>query len=105
MNEEIRKLFRDLLVELQHKSHVCLGTAALKLDCSPKYLREHLDLFPNAWKFPGKKGEIRIPIKDIEAHTERFRLFHRDATGKRKKRVLPLPPLIKQEHQDVPPNA
>jgi hypothetical protein len=56
----------------EQQKHLSLGAAAARLDCSPKYLREHLSDFPNAWRLPG--GEIRIPVKDIEslARARRF---------------------------------
>ena len=65
----------DLIKELQRAGvvfvlpdaarHFSLSAAAEKLDCSPKYLREHLAEFPNAWRMSG--GELRIPAGDIEA--------------------------------------
>lgn len=49
----------------EQQRHLSLGSAAARLDCSVDYLRDHLDEFPNAWRMPG--GEIRIPVRDIEA--------------------------------------
>jgi len=53
--------------------HLSLGEAARLLDCSTKYLREHLVDFPNAWRMPG--GEIRIPAGDIDGLAKRGRFF------------------------------
>jgi hypothetical protein len=87
MPDEVRKLIEEIVAKFPAKDdHLCLGRAALKLDCSPKYLREHLDFFPNAWKFPGAKGEIRIPLQDLRDNAERFRLFRRSTV---KKHALP----------------
>jgi hypothetical protein len=55
--------------------HYSLGSAAEKLDCSVKYLREHLDEFPSAWRMSG--GEIRIPAADIEAWIASRRIFRK----------------------------
>lgn len=54
------------------EGHLALGEASRRLDCSPKWIREHLAEFPNAWRMPG--GELRIPAKDVEALAQRNRL-------------------------------
>ncbi len=54
------------------EGHLSLGEAARRLDCSVKYLREHLNEFPNAWRMPG--GELRVPAKDVEALAARNKL-------------------------------
>jgi predicted DNA-binding transcriptional regulator AlpA len=55
--------------------HFSLRSAAEKLDCSVKYLREHLAEFPNAWRLSG--GELRIPASDIEAWIKARRVFEK----------------------------
>ena len=52
--------------------HLCLRAAAARLDFSVDWVRDHLDEFPNAWRAPG--GELRIPMRDIEAMAERCKL-------------------------------
>jgi hypothetical protein len=52
--------------------HLSLAQAGARLDCSAKYLREHLREFPNAWRLPG--GEIRIPERDVDALADRGKL-------------------------------
>ena len=65
MSDELAKLAKEILDAFTCKGHVSIKKAALKLDCSPRYLRKHLILFPNVWRMDG--GDIRIPVKDIEA--------------------------------------
>jgi hypothetical protein len=45
---------------------------ALILDCSTEFIKSHLDEFPEASRMPG--GEIRIPLEDIKAALERWRI-------------------------------
>lgn len=59
--------------------HYSLKSAGERLDCSAKYLREHLAEFPNAWRMTG--GEIRIPAKDLEAWAASRRLFGNGRTA------------------------
>lgn len=60
--------------------HLSLQGAALSLDLSLDWFRDHLDEFPNAWRLPAGSaagrnvGELRIPLKDIEALAERQRI-------------------------------
>ena len=37
----------------ENLKHYSLKTAAERLDCSPRYLRDHLDEFPNVWRMSG----------------------------------------------------
>ena len=53
--------------------HFSLSSAAARLDCSVKYLREHLHEFPGVWRMSG--GEIRIPQDDLEAWVAARRIF------------------------------
>lgn len=52
--------------------HLSVSEAAARLDFSPRWVKEHLAEFPNAWRAPG--GELRIPARDIEALAKRCRL-------------------------------
>lgn len=61
-------------VLLPAQQHLCLTAAAAALDCSPKWVREHLHLFPNAWRMEGGSGELRIPSRDIEAYARSRKL-------------------------------
>jgi hypothetical protein len=56
----------------ESSQHLSLGAVASRLDCSTKYLREHLHEFPGAWRMPG--GELRIPARDVEELAEQRRL-------------------------------
>ena len=58
--------------------HLCLKSVGAKLNCSAKYVREHLDEFPNAWRMPG--GEIRVPESDVEALAKRCKFQKIKAT-------------------------
>lgn len=69
MTEEDVKMWKEILGDFSKKRHVSLTVAALMIDYSPKNLRRHLDLFPNVWRLGGV-GDIRIPVKDIEAAIE-----------------------------------
>jgi len=50
---------------LPAQKHLSVGEAAALLDFSPKWVKQHLEHFPNAWRAPG--GELRIPVRDVEA--------------------------------------
>lgn len=65
MKDEVAKLLREVIAAFEPHRHLSVRETALRLDCSPKYIREHLILFPNAWRMEG--GELRIPSRDIEA--------------------------------------
>jgi len=65
--EAIRLIQRAAGV-FEQRRHLCLSAVASRLDCSPKWVREHLGLFPGAWRMPG--GEIRVPARDVEALAE-----------------------------------
>lgn len=52
--------------------HLSVGEAAARLDFSARWVKEHLDEFPHAWRAPG--GELRIPARDIEAMAKRCRI-------------------------------
>lgn len=54
------------------EGHLSLGEASRRLDCSTRWIREHLSEFPNAWRMPG--GELRIPAKDVESLAARNKL-------------------------------
>ena len=62
---EAISLFQKCAQVFEPARHLSLGAVAARLDCSVKYVREHLEYFPGAWRMPG--GEIRIPAKDVEA--------------------------------------
>lgn len=49
--------------------HLSLAAVGTKLDCSARYVREHLAEFPNAWRMPG--GELRVPEGDVEELAKR----------------------------------
>lgn len=59
-----------------NQRHLGLRAAAERLDFSVDWVRDHLDEFPNAWRAPG--GELRIPVRDVEALAVRCKL-RRDA--------------------------
>ena len=65
MTDEALKLLREVIAAFEPNRHLSIRETALRLDCSSQYVREHLILFPNAWRMAG--GDIRIPVKDIEA--------------------------------------
>jgi len=52
--------------------HVSVAEAAALLYFAPKWVKQHLEHFPNAWRAPG--GELRIPVRDIEALAESYRI-------------------------------
>lgn len=56
------------------RDSLSLERAGQRLDLSDDWLREHLDEFPNAWRLPANGGratrnvgQLRIPVRDIEA--------------------------------------
>jgi hypothetical protein len=49
----------------EKKGHLSVSSVARLFDCSSEFVREHLTDFPGHWKMAG--GDIRIPIKDVEA--------------------------------------
>jgi hypothetical protein len=53
------------LVFSDQARHLGVNAVAQRLDCSPKWVRENVRLFPNAWRM--ESGELRIPVADIEA--------------------------------------
>jgi hypothetical protein len=57
---------------LPSSKHLSLAEAAKRLDCSAKWVREHKQEFPNAWRMPG--GELRIPEGDVESLARRNKL-------------------------------
>ncbi len=54
------------------EGHLSLAEASRRLDCSTRWVRNHLAEFPNAWRMPG--GELRIPARDVEALAARNKL-------------------------------
>ena len=52
--------------------HLSVGEAAALLDFRPAWVKAHLSEFPHAWRAPG--GELRIPLRDVEALAERCRI-------------------------------
>lgn len=72
ISEETVKMMREILGDFTKKRHISMGEAALMLGYSPKNLRRHLDMFPNVWRLGS--GDIRIPVKDIEAAIEAGKL-------------------------------
>lgn len=70
---EAIKLFQKCAEIFEAKRHLSLAAVAARIDMSPKYVREHLADFPNAWRLPG--GEIRIPTRDVEALERARRIF------------------------------
>lgn len=63
-----------------NSAHLSITDAAARLDLKTGWIREHLDEFPNAWRLPagcaGERnvGELRIPVRDVEALAARNRL-------------------------------
>jgi hypothetical protein len=55
-----------------NQRHWGLRAVAERLDFSVDWVRDHLDEFPNAWRAPG--GELRIPVRDVEALAARCKL-------------------------------
>lgn len=58
-----------------------LAHVAERLDVSVGWVRAHLDEFPRAWRLPAASsglgqptGELRIPVRDLEAFEARRRL-------------------------------
>lgn len=73
LNEAIRALSAaGAVVVVSPGKHLSLASAAVELDCSTKWVREHLREFPNAWRMPG--GELRIPKRDVDALAERKKI-------------------------------
>lgn len=60
---------------------LALPAAAARLDVSERWLRDHLDQFPNAWRLPASSvdgrnvGALRIPVRDLAAFEDRRRIF------------------------------
>jgi len=58
-----------------------LESASRRLDVSTDWMREHLDEFPNAWRLPAASsglnqpaGQLRIPIRDLDAFEDRRKI-------------------------------
>lgn len=57
-----------------------VDAASKRLDVGKNWIRDHLEEFPNAWRLPARSagernvGELRIPVRDIEALEARQRL-------------------------------
>jgi hypothetical protein len=47
------------------KKHLSLAGVAENLSVSVRYVRDHMEEFPGAFRLPG--GDIRIPARDVEA--------------------------------------
>jgi len=65
-----------LLPQIERKS-LSLSEAGERLGFSGEWVREHLNEFPNAWRAPGggaNGGELRIPVRDLDAFERRLRL-------------------------------
>jgi hypothetical protein len=75
-NLEALRLIEQAARLLEPKRHLSLSGVALRLDCSPKWVREHLAEFPGAWRMPG--GEIRVPARDVEALAASRRCFSKE---------------------------
>jgi hypothetical protein len=67
----------------QNAGSVALDGAARRLDVSPRWIRDHLELFPNAWRLTagcaGERnvGELRIPVSDLMAYEDSRRIFRK----------------------------
>jgi len=72
-SREVIKLIQQYAIGFEHKRHLSVAAVAVRLDCSPKWVRSHLNDFPGAWRMSG--GEIRIPARDVEKLAEARRLF------------------------------
>ena len=64
---------RKLLDACNDKRGLSMGSVGLLLDCSARYVREHLADFPNAFRLPG--GDIRIPMRDVISIQKNRRIF------------------------------
>lgn len=53
-------------------AHLSIGEAARRLDCSPRWIKDHPGEFPRMWRMLG--GELRVPLADITAMAERRRI-------------------------------
>lgn len=53
------------------------------LGCSTQYVKEHLDLFPHAYRLSG--GDIRIPMRDVNACPPRGPNFFKNGGGRMKR--------------------
>ena len=70
--------------DFQEGDSLRLTAAAKRLSVSPDWMRDHLELFPNAWRLPAGErsvngegrnvGELRIPVADLLAFQERQRI-------------------------------
>jgi hypothetical protein len=65
MKDQATQLLKEVLSAFEPTRHLTVREVALRLDCSAKYVRKHLILFPNVWRMEG--GGIRIPSKDVDA--------------------------------------
>lgn len=75
MSNEQQALLKQLIKTCETGKHLSLRQAAERLDCTVWYLRQHLNLFPNAWRLGGT--EIRIPVADIEAAQEQSKIHRK----------------------------
>jgi hypothetical protein len=73
MRDPIHETLREIVDALTNHAHLTVRNTALRLNCSPKFVRKHLMEFPNAWRLSG--GDIRIPVNDIEAYITKNRIF------------------------------
>jgi hypothetical protein len=67
------QLIQQYAIGFEQKRHLSVAAVAVRLDCSPKWVRSHLSDFPGAWRMSG--GEIRIPAVDVEKLAETRRIF------------------------------
>lgn len=86
--EEITRTFRQagvvVCLSTEAGRHHSLSEAADRLGVSVRWVREHLEEFPNAWRLPAgaratdlgarNVGELRIPAGDLVALAQRMRL-------------------------------
>jgi hypothetical protein len=64
------------------------GEVAEMLSCSVRWVREHETEFPGRLKMPG--GEVRIPLRDLEAACARWRLVPESGPPARLPVAVPL---------------
>lgn len=75
---EAIQLIKRAAAAFEQRRHLSLAAVALRLDCSPKWVRLHLGEFPGAWRMPG--GEIRVPAADVDRLAESRRFFSETET-------------------------
>lgn len=79
-HEEIIAAVKTLLAAgwpVVPQEHLTIDQLCAKIGVKRTWVRTHLHEFPNRWRLSGACGEWRFPVSDVDAYTERRRVFSR----------------------------